>query len=60
MAVSYKKAIEWIVENDDTEWAKDPKGYMSVTAVMVADIYGKEDHKVRRDIVRALNDRERK
>ena len=49
---SYKRAIEWMVENDDTEWvAGDPQ---SVTAALVADMFGKTDDRVRRDLFNAL------
>jgi len=53
MRASYKAAIEWMVENDDTEWigCDDPH---SVTAAMVADLFGKDDETVRADLRRAL------
>lgn len=54
----YKDAIEWIAANDDTEWARYPAdtamGSESVTAAMVADIFGKTTEQVRADIIRAL------
>lgn len=49
---SYKQAIEWMVANDDTEWVEaDPH---SVTAALVADLFGKTDIQVRLDIIKAL------
>lgn len=49
---SYKQAIEWMVDNDDTEWVEaDPH---SVTAALVADLFGKTDIQVRLDIIKAL------
>lgn len=49
---SYKQAIAWMVENDDTEWVLgDPQ---SVTAALVADLFGKDDDTVRRDLFKAL------
>lgn len=51
-AISYKAALQWIVANDDTEWL--PEGPISVTATLVADIYGKDEDVVRRDLVRAV------
>lgn len=58
MAIGYRAAIQWIIDNDDTEWIKDPNGYMSVTATMVADIYGKDDQRVRKDLKRAMEKKE--
>ncbi len=50
---SYRQAIQWMVENDDTEWVSngDPQ---SVTAALVADLFSKSDEQVRRDIFKAL------
>lgn len=49
---SYKQAIEWMVENDDTDWVLgDPQ---SVTAALVADLFGKSDDQVRKDLFAAL------
>jgi hypothetical protein len=50
---SYKEAIAWMALNDDTEWAEngDPQ---SVTAALVADIFGKDDEKVRTDLCKML------
>ena len=50
---SYKQAIAWMVDNDDTEWATngDPG---SVTAAIVADLFNKTDEQVRADVQRAL------
>jgi hypothetical protein len=49
----YKDAIQWMVANDDTEWCRngDP---LSVTACLVADLFGKDDDQVRKDLERAL------
>ncbi len=51
---SYKKAITWMVENDDTEWVEnnDP---ISVTAALVADLFDKTDEKIREDLKKALH-----
>lgn len=50
---SYRRAIMWMVENDDTEWAEngDP---ISVSGSLVADLFGKDDEQVRADLRRAL------
>lgn len=56
----YREAIRWMVDNDDTEWADrnnrvtaggDPP---SVTAALVADIFGVDPERVRKDIARGL------
>lgn len=53
----YKDAIDWIARNDDTEWLneRDSTGYsLSVTAMLVADLFDKEDDEVANDIQRAV------
>lgn len=58
MRASYAAAINWIADNDDTEWLKDgDDAAPSVTAALVADIFGKDAATVRKHIVRALNER---
>ena len=55
----YRDALHWIVENDDTVWLDDPDGCISVSAALVADLFGKDDHTVtvdlRRERVRIAN-----
>ena len=55
---SYKDAISWIAEVDDTEWTEYPEdsasGTPSVTAHLVADVWGKSISLVRADIIRAI------
>jgi hypothetical protein len=55
---SYQEAIDWIAYNDDTEWAEyegdDSLGTLSVTAMLVADLFGKTWEQVRTDMRRAL------
>lgn len=53
-AIPYKDAIQWMVDNDDTEWAKEGEDAPSVTAVLIADIYGKTEDEVRSDLVKGL------
>lgn len=49
----YREAIRWMVDNDDTEWVDvDDPG--SVTAALVADLFGVSDERVRDDLRRAL------
>jgi hypothetical protein len=59
---SYRRAITWLIENDDTEWVTaDPQeggGALSVTAALVADLFGVEDDRVRRDLARMLKERQ--
>lgn len=56
---SYKTAIAWIVENDDTEWldgeADTADGTESVTAALVADLFEKTGEQVRKDLLRYRN-----
>jgi hypothetical protein len=57
---SYRRALAWIVENDDTEWlAPDDDGQVipSVTASLVADLFGHSDEKVARDLQREMKKR---
>lgn len=55
---AYKTAIQWIAQNDDTEWIDgDPdsgSGAPSVTACLVADLFGKTTEAVRVDIKKNL------
>ena len=53
---SYRRALRWIVENDDTEWLSDEGGdvTLSVTAALVADLFGLTDEKVDKDLRREL------
>lgn len=52
--MGYRASLRWMVDNDDTEWARndDP---VSVTAVLVADIFGVDDEKVRKDLRKMLD-----
>ena len=56
---SYRAAIQWIVDNDDTEWAEYDKstamGTPSVTACLIADLFGVDDERIRRDVLRGLS-----
>lgn len=49
----YKDAIAWIAREDDTDWIEEGAG-LSVTASMVADLFGKPDEQVEADIKEAL------
>lgn len=53
-SISYRRALRWIVENDDTEFLNDEnlEHGLSVTAALVADLFGKDDEAVFRDLKR--------
>lgn len=50
---SYRKAIEWLAENDDNGWLSEDCG-PSVAAALVADLFGKADRDVRGDLIKYL------
>ena len=58
---SYQSAIEWIAENDDTEWLHntDDEVSPSVTASLVADVFFREIEAVVEDLRRVLARMER-
>ena len=60
-AGSYGAAVAWIAENDDTDWLDDGGTELipSVTASLVADIFGRDVEEVAADIRRALRHRRR-
>ncbi len=52
---SYRRALAWIIDYDDTDWLDpDDDGQIipSVTASLVADLFGHSDDKVIRDLQR--------
>lgn len=51
----YAEAVRWMVLNDDTFWADDEDGSLSVTAALVADLYGRSDEEVTADLIKARN-----
>ena len=56
---SYREAMQWIVLNDDTEWLTDEHGSLSVTAALVADLFGVSDERVIKDLLREKARREK-
>jgi hypothetical protein len=50
----YKDAINWIVDNDDTDFMHDEEPILSVTAVLVMDLWDKSEDQILRDIRAAL------
>lgn len=59
---SYRAGIDWLVDNDDTEWALDHSGDRdadamsspAVTACLLADLFGVDVERVRKDVRRGL------
>lgn len=52
---SYRKALIWLAINDDCYWLADGvNAPLSVSASMVADLFGIEDAKVKADLRRTL------
>lgn len=59
----YREAITWMALNDDTEWVTEfaeVEEPASVTACMVADLFGVTQERVTEDLRRALKKRDRK
>ncbi len=52
----YADAVRWIAQNDDTDWLDDEQPIPSVTAALVADVFGKPIEKVVQDIRRSAID----
>ena len=57
-SAKYENAIEWIASEDDTEWLNDEDPSPSVTACLVADIFGTTIEQVTRDLRKAVKQRE--
>ena len=54
---SYAAAIAWLADYDDNEWLKvdgDEELLPSVTASLVADLFGRTDQEIAADIRKAL------
>ena len=48
--LGYRASIAWLANNDDCEWVQDANDPQSVTAAFVADCFGVDDEKVRKDL----------
>jgi len=49
----YREAIQWLLDNDDCDWLDDGSdASLSVTASLVADLFGKTDAQVVADLLR--------
>ena len=55
MRPSYRRAIEWIFENDDLECLTNPDGVATVAMALVADLFGKTPSIVMRDVARRVS-----
>ena len=51
---SYRAALRWIADNDDTEWLGHPHGVPSVTCCLVADLFGVSEDRVTTDLRAAI------
>jgi len=51
---SYSAAIQWIADNDDTQWLDDEHGSPSVTLCLVADIFGRTVEEATADLRKAV------
>jgi hypothetical protein len=51
---TYRRAIQWLAGNDDNEWLRDERPGMSVTASLVADLWGKPEPTLRLDLLAEL------
>lgn len=49
---SYRAGLHWIVANDDTNWLWSQPRIESVTAAFLADMFGVEQERVTRDLIR--------
>lgn len=47
---SYREAIQWLIDNDDNEWLDDEGPIVSVTAALVADLFGIDIDRVITDL----------
>ncbi len=48
----YKETLNWLLDNDDTEWLDDENGSPSVTLSLVADIFGKTTEQATKDLLK--------
>lgn len=55
--LGYRAALDWLLDNDDTEWLHDDDASPSVTLALVADIFGVETEKATDDLRRRDTDR---
>ncbi len=54
---SYRRALQWIADNDDNNWLRtmtDEEIIPLVTACLVADLFGKTEEAMVRDLRRGM------
>lgn len=60
-AIPYKDAIQWMLDNDDILWLTEHdfeesgEPLISVTACLVADIYGRTNEEVIKDMLEQID-----
>lgn len=55
MKPSYRRALEWLLQNDDLECLTDPEGVETVAIALVADLWGKTPGIVMRDLAKRVS-----
>jgi hypothetical protein len=50
--LGYRASLDWILDNDDTEWLHDDEGVPSVAICLVADIFDVDTEKAVTDLRR--------
>lgn len=65
-AMPYMEALQWLLDNDDTEWMTDNNGYddeawerCSVTGSLIADIYRRSTEELTADLFALKSKNER-
>lgn len=56
---SYRHAVAWLLDNDDTDFLDEEAGHLSVAGALVADLFGKPDEEVRAALLRLRTGRAR-
>ncbi len=51
-SLGYRASLQWLLDNDDTQWLDDENGSESVTLALVSDIFGKKDGQATADLRR--------
>lgn len=57
--MGYKECLDWLLNNDDTQFLDDQYGLPSVTVCFLADIFNKDQSKVVQDLRNRREKRER-
>lgn len=63
MRMGYRETLAWLLDNEDTEWlehsSENGQGALPISAALAADIFGKTDEALRKDILRLQEKRNR-